>query len=83
MSDYGSVENDIFAYSVGTQAYIRPSPILDFNRDTKKGITDIPETGTDPVFTKVFSDFDLSNINEYGFNIWIRYLTMYPIPMKR
>ena len=49
----------------------------------KKGMIDIPETGTDPVYTRLFAEFDLTNINEYGYSFWIRYLTMYPVPMKR
>ena len=49
----------------------------------KKGLIDVPETGTDAVYTRLFNDFDLGNINEYGYSFWIRYLTMYPVPMKR
>jgi hypothetical protein len=49
----------------------------------KKGIIDVPETGIDPVYERVFEDFDLTNINEYGYSFWVRYLALYPIQMRK
>ena len=81
-TDYDKESNDIFAYSASA-LLIKPSPKLDYERDMKKGLIDVPETGTEAVYTRLFNDFDLGNINEYGYSFWIRYLTMYPVPMKR
>ncbi|CAK56140.1 unnamed protein product (macronuclear) [Paramecium tetraurelia] len=82
-SGYEKAKNDIFAYNLGKQDYVKPSPTLDVNRDQNKGVSDSPWDGKDPVWTKKLIGSDLDDINEYGYSMWLRHLAHYPVQMPR
>lgn len=55
---------------------------MDLDKDLSKGVLDSPLNGKEPLITRKLADGDLEDNVEFGYGFWLRFLTLYPVPMK-